>query len=190
LRNKALLLFQHYLQENEKTGTSSLAGLNWLERVLKVLEKMVAKEVDSLAHFSPGEACRQEIVRLLGNAKSKIDICVFTISDNILAREILAAHTREIKVRIISDNEKIYDRGSDIHFLEESGVKIRKDAGPNHMHHKFAIFDNEILLNGSFNWTRSASERNHENIAVHYQNRLISEYTNEFEKLWNSFERN
>ena len=26
-----------------------------------------------------------------------------------------------------------------------------------HMHHKFAIFDGERLINGSYNWTRGAA---------------------------------
>ena len=34
------------------------------------------------------------------------------------------------------------------------------------MHHKFALFDGRRLMTGSFNWTRSASEQNEENLIV------------------------
>jgi phosphatidylserine/phosphatidylglycerophosphate/cardiolipin synthase-like enzyme len=33
-------------------------------------------------------------------------------------------------------------------------------------HHKFAIFDGKTLLNGSYDWTRSAFTKNEENVLV------------------------
>jgi mitochondrial cardiolipin hydrolase len=46
--------------------------------------------------------------------------------------------------------------GSDIGRLRNAGVPVRVDRVPAHMHHKFVVLDNRFLLNGSFNWTRSA----------------------------------
>ena len=54
------------------------------------------------------------------------------------------------------------------------------------MHHKFAIFDASLLLNGSYNWTRSAAENNEENFIITDQPVLISVFHQQFEKLWNS----
>ena len=34
------------------------------------------------------------------------------------------------------------------------------------MHHKFALIDNQILLNGSFNWTERAVWENCENLVI------------------------
>ncbi len=58
------------------------------------------------------------------------------------------------------------------------------DTSPSFMHHKFAIFDDRRLVNGSFNWTRSASKYNSENIVVSYEKGLIIQFRNMFEKLW------
>ena len=69
-------------------------------------------------------------------------------------------------MRIISDDDKQFDEGSDIHALREAGVPLRIDDSPFHMHHKFALVDGAWLLNGSFNWTRSASVNNEENLLV------------------------
>jgi len=55
-----------------------------------------------------------------------------------------------------------------------------------HMHHKFAIMD-ETLLTGSYNWTRSAAQRNYENILVTEERGLLREFTKEFDQLWSKF---
>ncbi len=40
------------------------------------------------------------------------------------------------------------------------------DVSPFFMHHKFAVLDGTLLLNGSFNWTKNASQNNNENIMI------------------------
>ena len=99
----------------------------------------------------------------------------------------LECHQRGLDVRVITDNEKQHDLGSDIEWLREQGVPLRIDKGPYHMHHKFALFDGQILLNGSFNWTRSASDYNEENLLVTDQVQLVADYRREFEKLWQRY---
>ena len=96
----------------------------------------------------------------------------------------LAAHKRKVKVRIVSDNDKADDRGSDIYHMAKKGIPIRVDRSANHMHHKYAIFDGKRLVNGSFNWTRSATKYNQENIVVSNDGKLIKDFGVTFEKLW------
>ena len=165
-------------------GVEAIQVLNWLERVVKSIQpKQKASLIESEVCFSPGNSCRNKIVKLLKAASKSIDICVFTISDNKITEAILEAHQRGVAVNIISDNDKSNDRGSDIQYLQDKGVNIILDQSPHHMHHKFAIFDNRILLNGSFNWTRSATEVNEENIVVSYEPKLVSRFVEEFGNL-------
>lgn len=64
------------------------------------------------------------------------------------------------QVRIITDDEQARSQGSDVARLSKvSNITARHDGdAQSHMHHKFAIVDGLTLLNGSFNWTRSAGE--------------------------------
>ena len=129
-----------------------------------------------------GQACG--FGALIKNAKTSIDVCVFTISDDRIADALLIAHKSGIKLRIITDDDKASDRGSDVDRLASKGVKIKTDDSPSHMHHKYAIFDENILVNGSFNWTRSASMNNHENIVVTDDPECVVPFKEMFEKLW------
>jgi phosphatidylserine/phosphatidylglycerophosphate/cardiolipin synthase-like enzyme len=52
------------------------------------------------------------------------------------------------------------------------------------MHHKFSITDDEEVLTGSYNWTRSAEQYNQENLVVIKNDLIATCYKDEFEKLW------
>ena len=55
------------------------------------------------------------------------------------------------------------------------------------MHHKFALFDTQTLVTGSYNWTRSAAKNNEENFVVLADPGLTASYSKEFEQLWEKF---
>ena len=181
IQNKSFELSKPYI---EKGGTEAIRVLNWLERIIKAIQP--AEElsgIKSSAYFSPGESCRNKIINLIKESKHALNICVFTISDNRITESIVRAHERGVEVTIISDNDKANDRGSDIDMLSDKGINVILDNTSYHMHHKFMLVDGKALLSGSFNWTRSASEYNEENLLVTYDKELVSLYGNEFEKL-------
>jgi len=172
------------VRETEDIDTA----LNWLEEVVSALESLHPTEQQqkarTQAHFSPGDAPREAILRLLNTAYKTVDICVFTITDNILRDALIRTSERGVALRVISDNDKSSDRGSDIRFLQHHNISVVTDRTDAHMHHKFAIFDQRTLLTGSYNWTRSAARENHENVVVTDDNRLVSLFINEFNTLW------
>jgi cardiolipin hydrolase len=169
--------------------------LGWLEEVVKVLHPKAPPAGATAAggptcaevYFSPGDECIRRLLSLLGAARRSLDICVFTITDDRITSAIVAAQRRGVAVRIISDNDKAGDLGSDIEGLEKAGVKVRLDDSPHHMHHKFVVVDGKLLLNGSFNWTRSASLNNQENFLISDDARFVAAFAKEFEKLWAKF---
>ena len=183
IKNKSFELSRPYV---EKGGVDAIRVLNWLERIIKSIQPVNKRLImESSAYFSPGNSCRNKIINLLNEARSKVDICVFTISDNKITEAILNAYQRGIDITIISDNDKANDRGSDIDYLSGKGLNVILDHTSYHMHHKFAVFDQTVLLNGSFNWTRSASDVNEENILITYDAELVSLFDLEFERLKN-----
>ncbi len=138
--------------------------LDWLEDTLKVVAPVatpaISPEVAATeVFFSPGESCWQQIAHRFSTSRRTADVCVFTITDDRITRTILDAHRRGLTIRILTDNDKAFDLGSDVPRLREAGIAVKVDETPFHMHHKFAIFDGVRLLNGSYNWTRSAATK-------------------------------
>ena len=173
------------LAREQLRGAEAHQLLDWAEEVVKVLHGNHERD-PSIAevHFSPGDECRRTIIRLLKRSRKNLDLCVFTITDDRLAEEILAAHRRGVRVRILSDNDKANDLGSDIERLAAAGVLVCVDESEHHMHHKFALFDDFHVLTGSYNWTRSAAMHNRENVLVSDDPKLVRQYQAAFDDLW------
>lgn len=171
-------------------GELSASHVSWLRDVVKLLFPLPSEQEQaeqSRAYFSPGEECLRTIRTLIGRARQTLDICVFTITDDRITEAILAAHTRGVEVRVLTDDEKSMDRGSDVLTMQRAGISVRMDAAEDHMHHKFALFDDAIVLTGSYNWTRSAALRNQENLIVSDDADLVESFSEEFDRLWELF---
>ncbi|KAG0239237.1 hypothetical protein BGW41_007853 [Actinomortierella wolfii] len=138
--------------------------------------------------FFPSEHSFNNLVKTLDSAEESLDICVFTITDDALANAIRRASDRGVRVRIITDNDKAEDLGSDaVRLNREENVEVRYDNSPAHMHHKFAIIDNKLLVNGSYNWTKGARFDNRENLTLTNAPKAIHGFKEEFEKMWDEF---
>lgn len=166
-------------------GGPAAEVLEWLEDVVRALQPRGKPEPPAECHFSPIDDCARAIVRRIEGAQRSLDVCVFTITDDRLADALIAAQARGVAVRIVTDNEKADDYGSDVDRLERAGLAVRVDRSPFHMHHKFAIVDGATLLNGSYNWTRGASRDNLENLVISGDPRLVGPFAGQFERLWN-----
>lgn len=185
LRNRAFDIAREAML---RAPGETLDVLRWLEQVVKTLDAANATAaVVSSAYFSPGDACLRRLSDLMRGCRATLDVCVFTIADDRLTDAILDCHARGVRVRVVSDNDKQYDAGSDIARLRSHGVPVRLDDAPHHMHHKFALADGRLLANGSFNWTRSATRDNDENLVVTDDANLARVFALQFEKLWQQF---
>ncbi|HEY0503425.1 MAG TPA: phospholipase D-like domain-containing protein [Lysobacter sp.] len=185
LRNRAFDMARELVASG---SADTVAVLRWLEQVVRTLDlSSLAAAADTTAFFTPGDSCLHKLRELCRGSRSAIDACVYTIADDRLSDELAAAHRRGVRVRIISDNDKRFDEGSDIARLADLGIEVRLDDTPSHMHHKFALFDGTTVANGSFNWTRSASSSNHENLVVSRDGYLVRCFGGQFEEMWMRF---
>lgn len=168
--------------------TSDRAVLQWLEGIVNLLEPQEGpSKIFTRVYFSPGPACLNQLIQLISQSKECMDICVFTLTDDRLREPIAAAFKRGVTVRVVTDGDKTKDLGSDIWWLESHGIEVHHEFSKHHMHHKFAVFDQKIVVTGSYNWTRGAEQSNRENILVTNEPGAVHHYLDEFQSLWNEF---
>ncbi len=144
--------------------------------------------------FSPNGGARDAILKELENAKTKIDVAMYILTDRELSNALTLAKERGVKVRVLLDAKSAKEiEYSKHHFLSERKVEVRldnthKSYGDKHqgiMHDKFAIIDNETLITGSYNWTHSAEELNDENLLIiKVSEELTRKFSEKFAELW------
>ncbi|MEO0325993.1 MAG: phospholipase D-like domain-containing protein [Myxococcota bacterium] len=185
VRHRAFALAREAMQ-----GKENRALLSWLEDVVKAVQPRatggMAAGTNAEVRFSPGADCLDAIRQALAKARAHVDVCVFTITDNRLFRALVDAHRRGVHIRVLTDEDKSHDKGSDVARLAAAGLDVRMDFSRHHMHHKFAVFDARQVVTGSYNWTRSAAEHNQENLLITDDPRFVRPYREAFERLWTS----
>jgi len=118
-------------------------------------------------------------------------LSIFSFTNDDLANEIIAAHNRGVKVRIITDDEAMKGKGADAQRCSDAGIPVRTDSEERfHMHNKFMVVDQTFLLTGSFNWTFQAGKSNQENVIIVDGDYYIEKYNSEFNKIWAEFSAN
>ena len=157
-------------------------SIRWLENCFILIEQNTFRLHEVL--LSPGKQIPDTLTVLLDNAKHSVNICIFTISDQLLSHKLILAHRRGVDVRIISDDRKIHDRGSQIYNLKKAGIKIKIDHSRYHMHNKFGITDGRVAFTGSYNWTYTANKHNQENLIITTNYDIVKQFDEQFEKLW------
>lgn len=173
--------------EAKKLATSNadaVGAIRWLDSSYLLIEKNSFRLHEVL--FSPGQDIPENLAFYLSQAKATIDICVYTISDEKLAKCLIAMHKKGIKVRIITDNHKMHDAGSQIKAMAREGISVKIDNSKYHMHNKFGIIDGRISFTGSYNWTYTAQQYNQENLIITTNYTIVHKFMDEFSQLWES----
>jgi phosphatidylserine/phosphatidylglycerophosphate/cardiolipin synthase-like enzyme len=137
-------------------------------------------------YFSPDDGVVYRIVDLINGAKEKIDLLAFAITSDPISNALLRAAERGIEIRGVVEESQSRGMGSDFSTLIAAGLDVRLDGNRNLMHHKVMIVDSRIVLLGSYNFTRSAEEKNDENTIIVYDPALAEQFLIEFERLYES----
>lgn len=163
-------------------GSDAVKAIRWLENAFDLIEKNSFRMHEVL--FSPGQDIPENIAFHISRATKTLDLCVYTISDELLGQCIKAVHKRGVKVRLITDNNKMHDTGSQVKDLARAGISVKVDNSKYHMHNKFGLIDGRIAFTGSYNWTYTAKAFNQENLVITTNYTIVHAFMNEFEQLW------
>lgn len=162
-------------------------GLRFLGLALVFLHLLSAAAASaSEVYFSPNGGIRQRLLRAIEESRKSIDIAVYNFTASQLAEALYAAKARGVRVRVLTDRERADTGGSGVRGLRLNGITVRALGVPEQslMHHKFAVFDERLVVTGSYNWTNSAEHANYENIILLDDPGVVNRFRQEFLRLW------
>jgi phosphatidylserine/phosphatidylglycerophosphate/cardiolipin synthase-like enzyme len=117
-------------------------------------------------YFSPKGGCTETIVKELDAAKSSVLVQAYSFTSAPIAKALVDAHKRGVKVQVILDKSQKTEKYSEADFLANQGIPTFIDAKHAIAHNKIMVIDGGVVITGSFNFTKSAEESNAENVLV------------------------
>jgi phosphatidylserine/phosphatidylglycerophosphate/cardiolipin synthase-like enzyme len=133
--------------------------------------------------FSPGGGCTEAIIEAIRGAKSSIEVQAYSFTSAPIAKAVAEAHQRGVKVRVVLDKSQRTERYTSATYLHNQKVPVWIDSEHAIAHNKVILIDRSLILTGSFNFTKSAEERNAENLLIIQGHReLIQKYAANFEE--------
>ena len=129
------------------------------------------------------------LIEKINAAQTSIHIASFEFDLDPVAQALIAARSRGVDVRWVTDDESGLEADEDpdrgqFADLEAAGIEIRSDDRSALMHNKFWIFDAQIVWTGSTNITESGIFKQDNNTIVIQSPELAAIYETEFQEMW------
>lgn len=134
-------------------------------------------------YFSPNGGATHAIVSEILAARQEIIVQAYSFTSKPIAKALLDAHKRGVRVDAILDKSQKSDNYSSATFLFNEGIAVLIDSRHAIAHNKIMIIDKSVLITGSFNFTKAAEEKNAENLLIMKGNpKLIERYLMNYEE--------
>jgi phosphatidylserine/phosphatidylglycerophosphate/cardiolipin synthase-like enzyme len=140
------------------------------------------QNISGAVYFSPNGGCTKAIVNEISNAKTEILIQAYSFTSAPIAKALVSAHKKGIKIEAILDKSNVTGNYSSVTFLKNAGISTYIDSQHAISHNKIIIIDKEIVITGSFNFTRAAEEKNAENLLILKNKELANQYLTNWTK--------
>ena len=135
---------------------------------------------------------RPIILSALKGATHEILVAVYWFTNQELFDILCQKQEEGTKVELIIHNDCINNRDTGLAFQQfiDRGGQFFFSNADNPMHNKFCVIDESILINGSYNWTYYAENKNSENILlIEGEGSVIKSFKDEFHSLKQKLQR-
>lgn len=139
-------------------------------------------------YFSPKDKSNALIVDAINQAQTQVRFMAFSYTDDAIGQAMIAAHARGLSVAGVMERQNVKGTGSEFAILEDGGVDILADGNCYILHHKTIIIDDDVVITGSYNFTKSAEQSNDENLLIIRSPQLAAQYLAEYDRVRNQAE--
>jgi phosphatidylserine/phosphatidylglycerophosphate/cardiolipin synthase-like enzyme len=139
-------------------------------------------------YFSPKDKSNALIVDAINQAQTQVRFMAFSYTDDAIGQAMIAAGERGLSVAGVMERQNAKGTGSEFAILKDGGVDILADGNCYIMHHKTMIIDDNVVITGSYNFTKSAEQSNDENLLIIRSPQLAAQYLAEYDRVRNQAE--
>jgi hypothetical protein len=129
---------------------------------------------------------RRQILSELDQAEKEIRVAIYWFTNHDLFNKLCQKREAGIKVSLIVHNDFINNRENGLDFQKfiNLGGELYFSNPDSPMHNKFCVVDEKSLINGSYNWTYFAENKNNENVLlIKDEEEIIHAFISEFDFL-------
>ncbi len=133
-------------------------------------------------YFSPNGGCTEAIADALNGAKTSVLVQAYSFTSKPIANALVDAHKRGVSVQVILDKSNVGERYSSADFVAHAGIPTYIDDKHPIAHNKVMVIDAQVVITGSFNFTKAAETENAENLLVINSTDLAAKYTKNWQE--------
>ena len=142
--------------------------------------------------FSPNDgicSCEKNVIEMLDLSIKTVDLGIYALNNKNITNAIVSAAKRGVKIRAVYDRSQSTLSDPFLEQLKDAGVECYYNHVHKIEHNKFIIVDNQIVMNGSFNFTETAEHKNSENCTIHNSINVVKAFSDRFDYLFDLYKK-
>ncbi len=136
-------------------------------------------------YFCPNPDVIDELVSKIDSAEKYVYVSMFFLTHDRVIEALSNAKQRGVDVKVITCASAANEKYSKHTKIREKGIPLKVENWTGKMHMKTIVIDDKLVTVGSMNATKTASEKNDENIVFIESNKHAAQARGIFETLWN-----
>ena len=117
-------------------------------------------------YFTPGNRVEMAIAEVIAAARQRILVQAYSFTNPLIVQALAEAKSRGVDVIVLLDKSNRNQKYSAADFTSHSGLETLIDDKHAIAHNKVMIIDDQIVITGSYNFTRAAEKSNAENLVI------------------------
>jgi phosphatidylserine/phosphatidylglycerophosphate/cardiolipin synthase-like enzyme len=140
-------------------------------------------------YFTPPAGGASGLIKQIDGAKQSIKVMAYGFTATNLAEALVRAKRRGVDVGLIQDEKSAQNNRETLPILLAAGIEVRSDGKHAIQHNKVMLIDDDIVITGSYNFTKSAESRNAENIMIVRSSYAAKRYADNWKSHWDHSEK-
>lgn len=133
-------------------------------------------------YFTPGNTVETAIAEVIAGSRQRILVQAYSFTNPLIVQALSEARSRGVDVVVILDKSNRTQKYSAADFTAHSGIETLIDARHAIAHNKVMIIDDQIVITGSYNFTRAAEKSNAENLVIIESVPIAEKYLRNWQK--------